>query len=758
MTKKILAVLLAVILFALAAPVTALAAEEPEPAPEGAEKIGRLGEPAEADMPEESGRQNEADSSSASPARKPPEPMKDSGRKGAAKPSAEDLRRKIDAIPKVTKLYETEPVVSGPGYRPAVLTEEAYANALGWINYYRTAAGLREISFTDELNLSSSWGALCLAMGRQLTHSPERPEDMSEEDYEKGRTAAAASNLSWSWGYGAGAVLQEAVAGQIDDSDAMNLPALGHRRWLLDPRIRTMGVGVADSDGYYTDVRVMGNGVSTQAASDYEFIAWPASGNNLTDTFGTDVPWSISLNPSRYETPDPAAVEVTLTRKSDGKRWTFSSATDTAEIGEEYDYFSVNSKGYGIANCIIFRPAFDGLPPYSGVYTVDVTGLSDREGNAAPLHYSAVFSSYGADGSHRYEMTGWSWEDDWSAAWATFASVQDPAVSTTLEAAVSGPADGVFTASVTGPDGNEYSCSVRAFDPPAFRSQALVLSGQIGVKFYLDLPEIEGVDYSGSYMTFAVGNDAEESRADFNALDRNGSGRYGFTCRVNSLQMADTIRAVFHYGNGWTASKEYSVEEYIQAVERNSGRYDEKTLTLVRAIADYGHYSQIYLADVNGWTVGDRYAEMETHYAESYDYAAVLAAVSGMAFDKSGIAGSDVEKATYRLHLDSETTLDVFLTPKSGTELTASAVFNGTVYTAERQSDGRYLVRIPNIPAHRLGEMITVTGTAGSAFTVKVAALSYVRSVLNSSSSNGAAKNALSALYAYCAAVLAFRA
>ena len=80
------------------------------------------------------------------------------------------------------------------------------------------------------------------------------------------------------------------------------------------------------------------------------------------------------------------------------------------------------------------------------------------------------------------------------------------------------------------------------------------------------------------------------------------------------------------------------------------------------------------------------------------------------------------------------------------------------MYTAERQSDGRYLVRIPNIPAHRLGEMITVTGTAGSAFTVKVAALSYVRSVLNSSSSNGAAKNALSALYAYCAAVLAFRA
>ena len=53
--------------------------------------------------------------------------------------------------------------------------------------------------------------------------------------------------------------------------------------------------------------------------------------------------------------------------------------------------------------------------------------------------------------------------------------------------------------------------------------------------------------------------------------------------------------------------------------------------------------------------------------------------------------------------------------------------------------------------------MITITGNAGGAFTVKVSALSYTRSVLNSTATNKAAKDGLSALYEYCTAVLAYR-
>ena len=292
---------------------------------------------------------------------------------------------------------------------------------------------------------------------------------------------------------------------------------------------------------------------------------------------------------------------------------------------------------------------------------------------------------------------------------------------------------------------------------PAFRSQSLVLSGQIGVNFFLELPEIEGIDYSESYMEFTVGRDQTVMRDGFDPDHMNASRtRYGFTCYVNSIQMADTITAVFHYGRGKTVSKEYSVARYIDFFEQNLGSFSAKSVALIRAIADYGHYSQIYLADVNGWTVGEKYAEMSVHYEEDFDYAGILSEVSGKAFVKA-LGSAKVEKATYKLHLDSETTVDVYLTPKEGTALTASAKYNGKTYAAVKQGDGRYLVRIPGISAHQLGDMITVEGSAGGAFKVIVSALSYARSVLNSAGSNKAAKDGMSALYRYYAAVLAYR-
>ena len=293
---------------------------------------------------------------------------------------------------------------------------------------------------------------------------------------------------------------------------------------------------------------------------------------------------------------------------------------------------------------------------------------------------------------------------------------------------------------------------------PEFRSQSLVLSGQIGLNFFLELPELEGVDYGESYMEFTVGKDPAVYRDAFDPDDTNSDGsRYGFTCYVNSIQMADTITATFHYGDGKTAVKEYSVAQYIEFFDEHAGDFSEKTIALIHAIADYGHYEQIFLAEVNGWTVGDKYAEMKACYTDPYDYAAILAAVEDKAFVKT-LDGSGVTKASYKLHLDSETTVDVFLTAKSGVTLTASAEFGGKTYEAVKQNDGRYLVRIPGISAHQLGDMITITGNAGGAFTVKVSALSYTRSVLNSGAAGKAAKDGVSALYAYYAAVLAYRA
>ena len=292
---------------------------------------------------------------------------------------------------------------------------------------------------------------------------------------------------------------------------------------------------------------------------------------------------------------------------------------------------------------------------------------------------------------------------------------------------------------------------------PVFKSKSLVLSGQIGVNFFMDLPEIDGVDYSESYMEFTVGS-SEPVRVDFDENSMNSSKTYyRFTCFVTSIQMADTIKAVFHYGDGQTVEAEYSVEQYIAYFDEHSSSFNAKVIDLIHALADYGYYSQLFLSETNGWKLGEDYAAMTLHYADGYDFDAVKAAVAGYKFVKE-LDGSKVTKATYKLVLDSTTALDVILTVEKGTELTASAEFNGNTFEAEKLADGRYRVRIPDISAHQLGDTVTVTGEAGGAFTVAVAPLSYVRSVLNSASFGETAKNSMAAMYTYFEKVMAYRA
>ena len=183
---------------------------------------------------------------------------------------------------------------------------------------------------------------------------------------------------------------------------------------------------------------------------------------------------------------------------------------------------------------------------------------------------------------------------------------------------------------------------------PEFKTRSLLLSGQIGVNFFMNLPEIEGVDYSESYMTFSItgrGTTTERDDFDLNFRDQSGKGYYGFTCFVNSIQMADTITATFHYGNGKTVSTDYSVATYIAYFDDHHTGFPNATFNLIKAIGDYGHYSQPFLSEENDWIIGKDYAEMTHYYAKSYDYDAIKKAMESYVFVKN-IAGTKVKNAT----------------------------------------------------------------------------------------------------------------
>ena len=283
---------------------------------------------------------------------------------------------------------------------------------------------------------------------------------------------------------------------------------------------------------------------------------------------------------------------------------------------------------------------------------------------------------------------------------------------------------------------------------PEFKTHSLTLSGQIGVNFFLDLPEIEGIDWTKSYMTFMVSG--HETTVSYNGNFMNATGEfYGFTCRVNSIQMAEPITAVLHFGDGLTISETYSVKQYLERFDEMRSQFDQDTAALIEAIANYGHYIQPFLSQANGWVIGTDYAEMNHYYADDYDIQAAKDAASEYAISRNN-TDPDIAAITYALVLDSETSVNVFFKPAEEYSGSFTVTVNGNSGSAVRQPDGRYQVRISNISAHLLGKMNTIqVKTDNGSAAVMVSAISYVNDMLTNYSGQTAYQNAAASLYYY---------
>lgn len=290
---------------------------------------------------------------------------------------------------------------------------------------------------------------------------------------------------------------------------------------------------------------------------------------------------------------------------------------------------------------------------------------------------------------------------------------------------------------------------------PYFKSQSLTLDGLIGVNFVMELPELTGVNYETSYMTFNVSGVTQT--VNYTAAKSRSGETKGFTCQIRAIEMAQPITATFHYtqnGTEKTVEKTYTVEEYFAAfdakLEGNPTAFDTTTITLVHALADYGYYTQHFLQAQRGWTFGEDYAEMSKHYTNNYDISAN--ALEEYAIERTHDDEDLKEKIGFAVKLDSATTICLYYTPVAG--------YTGSVTseTYEVTPDGsRYVVTIPNIAAHMLSNTyeVVVTTQNGDA-TVRASVLSYVKLLLEAYTDNETAQNAAAAIYAYSQAADAF--
>ena len=278
-------------------------------------------------------------------------------------------------------IYDSAPAFS-PYYAGAVRADVLY-DALDEFNYIRWLIGVPDDVILDsEFTRRAQHGAVLLDAINTITHTPGRPSDMSESFYDLGYDATTHGNIAW---FSGGMTLSYSTKMYMDDSDSYNIHALGHRRWMMNPRMTRVGFGISTRRGFaVTYVIDEDAGYTSWPISD-EYITWPSRKHLHPLTyFDAGTAWSVTLNSEVFDSASGYSVSVRLVRRSDGMVWNFGASGSDG-------YFNVNTEGYAYDECIIFRP--NNVSSYRDGETWDVyiSGLNRKDGTAGSISYSVIF-------------------------------------------------------------------------------------------------------------------------------------------------------------------------------------------------------------------------------------------------------------------------------------------------------------------------------------------------------------------------------
>ena len=298
-------------------------------------------------------------------------------------------------------IYDYDPEFS-PYYAGSVKSSVLY-DALDELNYIRWLVGVPDnVTLDYEFTRRAQHGAVLLDAIDTLTHTPGKPSDMSTSFYELAYDSTTHGNIAVSQIYRGSEVwgnmsLSYSTKGYMDDSDDYNISRVGHRRWLMNPRMTRTGFGISTRRGYAVTYVIDEYNSLDWPISD-EYITWPAHKHFHPLTyFYADTAWSVTLNRNVFATVAPSDVTVRLTRQRDGETWIFSSS------GSDGDFY-VTDDSIAYDQCIIFRP--DGISDYRNgeLWRVSISGLPRLDGSIDAISYTVEFSS---------ELTGYE-EDEYT--------------------------------------------------------------------------------------------------------------------------------------------------------------------------------------------------------------------------------------------------------------------------------------------------------------------------------------------------------
>lgn len=291
-------------------------------------------------------------------------------------PSTVDIIARYKAYPwslDVKNSYSENPSTKSP-YRAGHLSDESLHNALNLLNFIRYVAGVpADVTLSENHIELTQAGALVNCVNNKLSHTPTKPSGFPDDLYNKGYKGCSSSNIAWNYGN----MVQSLLNGWMYDGDSSNISAMGHRRWVLNPSMTQTGFGAV---GAYSAMYAF----DRKGGSITDYVAWPARNMPIELMNGSGTPWTLSLG-SDYKPAERGQITVTLKNVSTGKIWSFAEK-------KQDGYFQVNNGGYGMPNCIIFRPNSISYGKNSQFH-VTVTGLKNKDGETATISYNVDFFS-----------------------------------------------------------------------------------------------------------------------------------------------------------------------------------------------------------------------------------------------------------------------------------------------------------------------------------------------------------------------------
>jgi hypothetical protein len=227
-------------------------------------------------------------------------------------------------------------------------------------------------------------GAKLLAKVGMLTHTPDNP-GLPDEEYQFALKGTSSSNICTSND------LPLAIQIFMGDSDATNVDRLGHRRWCLNPAMLKTGFG-ADKSGYSC---MWSMDSSRKNVPEFDFVAYPPRGLMPTRYFKNGDAWSVSLNPKRFQKPEPSVKATVTPVRFDPVRATLRRENNPLEM----EFVKTSYENFGTGPCIIFRPKEVKIEDGSA-FLVTLRGLKQTNGQDAPLEYFVGFFDLGKAERH----------------------------------------------------------------------------------------------------------------------------------------------------------------------------------------------------------------------------------------------------------------------------------------------------------------------------------------------------------------------